>query len=108
MAVLRFISQSGNEMLLSAAPVFSSLIGHTLRAAGRDSGGASIFAHAALGGIFAAVELWAEHATMTRKDFVDYLTTMLWDGLAGVGLPTTGPVDMTPAIEAIGSARPQP
>ncbi len=100
-AVFRFISRGNNEMLVSAAPVFSALIGHSLRAAGKDSGGASIFAHAALGAIFAATEHWAEHPAMTRTDFVDYLTTMLWDGLAGVGLSTTGTVDMSPAIDAV-------
>jgi len=103
--VFRFISRGHNQMLDEAAPVFSALIGHTLRASGEDSGGAAIFAHATLGAVFAATEHWAEQPTMTRIDFVDYLTTMLWDGLSGAGLSSTeSPVDMTPAIDAMRAA----
>ena len=53
----------------------------------------------------AATEHWAEHPTMSRADFVDYLITMLWDGLSGAGLSgTERPVDMTPAIDAMRAA----
>lgn len=102
--VFRFVSRGANDMLDESAPVFAALIGHSLRRAGHDSGGAEVFAHAMLGATFAATERWVARPTMGRADFVDYLLAVLWDGLAGVGLRVDELVDMTPAIQAIARA----
>ena len=99
--VFRFVSAGTNDMLDESAPVFAAIIGHSLRRAGRDSGGAEVFTHAMLGATFAATERWAARPTMSRDDFVDYLIAVLWEGLAGVGLSVDTQVDMTPAIRAI-------
>lgn len=100
--VFRFVSRGDRTMLLEAAPVFATLIGGTLRRSGQDSGGASVFAHGALGAVFAATDDWARHRTMSRDDFVDYLAALLWTGLSGVGMGATeDPVDMGPAAAAI-------
>ena len=62
------------------------VLGEQLRAIGRDSGGAEPLAHGIVGMVYAAGDWWLERQTMTRQTLVDYLATLLWGGLEGLGL----------------------
>lgn len=79
----------------SAAPV-AAMLGGLMRQAGADPDGAEVITRSLLGGVFAAAEWWAEHRTMSRRDFVQYLDDLLWPGLAASGLDrVTHPVDLS-------------
>jgi AcrR family transcriptional regulator len=73
-----FISQVGNQVAL--------VLGEQLRGAGLDSGGAEPFAHGIVGMVHAAGDWWLDRRTMPRARLVEYLTTLLWGGLGGMGL----------------------
>lgn len=62
----------------------SRLIGERLRAADVDSGGAEPWAHSIVGMVQAAGDWWLLRRTMTREDLTEYLTTLLWGGVAGL------------------------
>lgn len=67
-----------------------------LRRVGADAGAAEPWAYSVLGSVFMGAEWWLEHRTMTRHDFVEYLTGFVWAGLGGGGLdrlegPIVGP-----------------
>lgn len=84
----RFVLEAGGTRTMldeSAAPV-AAMLGAVMRQAGVDSGGAEVAARALLGGVFAAAEWWAEHQSMSRADFVQYLDDLLWPGLAATGI----------------------
>jgi AcrR family transcriptional regulator len=93
--LFRFVTQGNASLLTDAAPVFATLIGDTLRRAGRDAGPAEIYAVAALGAVFTATDHWAADPAIPRNDFVDQLCALLWTGLGGVGLDIDEPVDLT-------------
>jgi AcrR family transcriptional regulator len=73
-----FISQVGNQIAL--------VLGEQLRAAGLDSGGAEPLAHGIVGMVHAAGDWWLDRRSMPRARLVEYLTTLLWQGLGGMGL----------------------
>jgi AcrR family transcriptional regulator len=60
------------------------LIGEPLRAAGRDSGGAEAWAQGLVGMVQSAGDWWLERRTMSRAALTEYLTTLIWGGIAGV------------------------
>ena len=62
------------------------LLGEQLRAAGVDSGGAEPWAFGIIGMVDMAAAWWLERRTMSRPAVVEYLTSLLWDGLGGNGL----------------------
>ena len=96
--IYRFIVEhaAGSSVMEEAATPIAVLLGSVLRQAGRDSGGAELFAHAVLGSVFAATEWWAAHRTMSREDFVDYLVEFVWAGLAGAAVEGLDePVDLS-------------
>jgi AcrR family transcriptional regulator len=98
LALYHFVlAENGSRTMLdeSAAPV-AALLGGMMRQAGVDSGGAEVVARALLGGVFSAAEWWAQHQTMSRADFVQYLDDLLWPGLAATGIERIdGPVDLS-------------
>ena len=60
------------------------LIGERLRAAGLDSGGAEPWAYSIVGMVQAAGAWWLDRGSMTRDDLTEYLTTLLWGGIAAL------------------------
>lgn len=59
------------------------LIGERLREMGLDSGAAEPWGFGLVGMVHAAGEWWLEHRTMPRQRLVEYLVTLVWDGMAG-------------------------
>jgi AcrR family transcriptional regulator len=69
----------------------TAVIGEFLREAGQDSGAAELWGFGIVGLVRAAADRWLEQQTMSRAAVVDYLTDLIWPGLAGmpVGRPRT-------------------
>ena len=61
------------------------VMGEQLRAAGRDSGAAAPWAFGIVGLVHQAGDWWLDDQTMSRAQLVEYLTSLLWDGLSGPG-----------------------
>ena len=55
--------------------------GQRLRQAGRDSGAAVPWAYGIVGLVHQAGDWWVDDQTMSRDTLVDYLTSLLWEGL---------------------------
>jgi AcrR family transcriptional regulator len=60
----------------------SRVIGEVLRAQGLDSGAADPWGFGIVGMVRAATDRWLEQQTMSRADFVSYLTDFTWAGMA--------------------------
>ena len=56
-------------------------IGEAMRQRGLDSGAAEPWAYAIVGAVHLAGDWWLERKTMPRERLVDYLTTLVWDGM---------------------------
>jgi AcrR family transcriptional regulator len=82
----------------------SRLIGERLRAGNLDSGGAEPWAHAIVGMVQAAGDWWLERRSMTRADLTEYLTTLLWSGIAGLYTAAGTAVDTRPPLRLLRSA----
>lgn len=101
-ALFRFATRAEHSLQKEAGAVFAAMIGESLLRVGADPSGAEVFAAAALGAVFAAVEDWVARQSMDRAEFVDHLTSMLWDGLGRTGLAELeGAVAMGPALAAV-------
>jgi AcrR family transcriptional regulator len=70
------------------------VMGEQLRATGRDSGAAVPWAFGIVGLVHQAGDWWLDDQTMSRRQLVDYLTSLLWDGLSAP--PDTSPGPATP------------
>jgi len=68
----------------------SQALGQALRASGADSGPAEPWAFGILGMVHVSTEWWLERRTLSRADFVEFIATLLWEGLAGAGLGNAG------------------
>jgi AcrR family transcriptional regulator len=79
----------------------SRALGEALRASGADSGPAEPWAFGILGMIHVSTEWWLERRTLSRADFVQFITDLLWRGLSGGGLDTGRP---DPPVEASAEA----
>lgn len=75
--VAGFIRELGNEIAV--------ILGEELRTVGMDSGAAEPWAHGMVGMVYLAGDRWLDHRTMPRERLVDYLTDLLWSGLAQLG-----------------------
>lgn len=64
------------------ARLLAILIGERLRAAGRDSGGAEVWAHGLVGMVQNAGDWWLERRTMSRATVTSYLTSLIWGGIS--------------------------
>lgn len=64
--------------------LLTTLFGERLRAQGRDSGGAEAWAHGIIGMVQTAGEWWLERRTMSRDALTNYLSALIWGGIAGV------------------------
>ena len=61
----------------------AAVVGEQLRVAGLDSGPAEPWAFGIVGMVHLAGDWWVEQPTMSRDRLVEYLTTLLWDGMSG-------------------------
>ena len=68
----------------SIAGLLATLLGERMRGLGLDSGGAEAWAHGLVGMVQSAGDWWLERRTMSRRALTDYLTTLIWGGVAGV------------------------
>jgi AcrR family transcriptional regulator len=59
----------------------AQVAGERLRAAGRDSGAAVPWAYGIVGLVHQAGNWWVDDQTMSRDTLVNYLVSLLWDGL---------------------------
>lgn len=66
------------------------VVGEQLRAAGLDSGAAEPWAYGIVGMVHAAGDWWIERHPMPRERLVEYVTTLLWEGMSSVGSAGTG------------------
>ncbi|HUQ40113.1 MAG TPA: TetR/AcrR family transcriptional regulator [Acidimicrobiales bacterium] len=94
----RFIvrpSEADNGELAGAAlaefvPRISSevavVLGERMRQLGLDSGPAEPWAYGIVGMVHQAADWWVDRRPMPRERLAEYLTTLLWGGLAGAGL----------------------
>jgi AcrR family transcriptional regulator len=62
----------------------TAVIGEFMRQAGQDSGAAELWGFGIVGLVRAAADRWLEQRTMSRSAVVDYLTDLIWPGLAGM------------------------
>jgi len=82
----------------------SRALGEALRAVGADSGPAEPWAFGILGMIHVSTEWWLERRTLSRADFVQFITDLLWQGLSGGGLDATPPTAATEDSPPAGGA----
>lgn len=61
------------------------VLGEQLRDAGLDSGAAEPWAFGIVGMVHQAGDWWVERRTMPRARLVEYLSQLLWDGIARAG-----------------------
>ncbi|WP_226363464.1 TetR/AcrR family transcriptional regulator [Pseudonocardia abyssalis] len=73
-----------DDVRQTIASLLSSLIGVRLREADLDPGGAEAWAIGLVGMVQSAGDWWLERQTMSREAITDYLTTLIWGGVAGV------------------------
>lgn len=66
------------------AALLATIIGERLRAEGRDSGGAEAWAYGLVGMVQSAGDWWLDRRTMSRDALTNYLTTLIWGGIASV------------------------
>jgi AcrR family transcriptional regulator len=59
------------------------VVGEQLRGAGLDSGPAEPWAFGIVGMVHLAGDWWVERPTMSRATLTEYLTELLWHGMAG-------------------------
>lgn len=72
-----------NGLVDRIAKQVANVAGTRLRAAGRDSGAAVPWAYGIVGLVHQAGDWWVDDQTMSRATLVDYLVSLLWDGLSG-------------------------
>jgi AcrR family transcriptional regulator len=60
------------------------VLGERLRLIGHDSGAAEPWAYGLVGMVHFAGDWWIERGAMPRARLVEYLTALVWDGMAGL------------------------
>jgi AcrR family transcriptional regulator len=68
----------------NVAALLATIFGERLRAEGRDSGGAEAWAYGLVGMVQSAGDWWLDRRTMSRDAMTNYLTSLIWGGIAGV------------------------
>lgn len=89
----------------------SRILGDVLREVGLDSGAAEPWGYGMVGMVHSAGDWWLERQSMTRSALAEYLTSLIWGGLAGAyaaaGVPA--PADSaSPDADLLGTARRAP
>jgi AcrR family transcriptional regulator len=72
----------------------ASVIGEQLRSFGLDSGPAVPWAYGIVGMVHEAGDWWLEDETMPRARLVEYLTSLLWNGLGNQAPPAALGTDL--------------
>ncbi len=99
--IYRFLSEGSfgagrrledRRLVSDVGVVVARALGEWLREQGADSGPAEPWAYGVLGMVHVTTEWWLDRRTLSRKDLVEYLTSLLWSGLAGNGLAGASPV----------------
>lgn len=75
-----------SRLVTSIAENIAALLGHGFRAAHVESKLAEPWGLAIVGMGFVGAEWWLDRQAMTKDELVDYLTDLVWGGLAGAGL----------------------
>lgn len=88
-----------SRLVTQIASRISAQLGHGMRLAGVDSGPAEPWGFAIVGMGFVAAEWWLDRRTMSKDDLIDYLTRLVWGGLAGAGMDRL----LTPLMEGGGT-----
>ena len=94
------------RLVADLGTVVARALGEWLREQGADSGPAEPWAFGVLGMVHVSTEWWLERRTLSRKDLVNYLTSLLWTGFSGNGLEP-GAVTATAPAEAETRSRPR-
>jgi len=90
-ALYRFLIQEappGAEQFLASlvAEEVAVVLRELLDELGLDSVGATVWAYGLVGMVHFAGDWWAVNQSMKRGELVDQLVTLIWSGLAGLGL----------------------
>jgi AcrR family transcriptional regulator len=72
-------------LVLAVGQRVAVVLGEQLRATGRDSGPAEAWAFGIVGMVHHAGDWWLDRRTLTRDRLADYLSSLLWHGLAWAG-----------------------
>lgn len=72
-----------DSLIDTVARQVAAVAGARLRDGGRDSGAAVPWAYGIVGLVHQAGDWWVDDQTMSRETLVDYLTSLLWDGVSG-------------------------
>jgi hypothetical protein len=71
-----------------------------------DAGGTEAWAYGLAGMVYTAGDWWLQRRTMSRAALTDYLTSLIWGGLAGVlGPAEKGTAEERPAQSRAGEAK---
>jgi AcrR family transcriptional regulator len=92
-AIVRFLINQGIErsdkdgvalsgFVSNVGQMITQAIGEALRQRGLDSGAAEPWAYAIVGAVHLAGDWWIERQVMSRERLVEYLTSLVWDGMA--------------------------
>lgn len=79
-------SLDDRRLVADLGKLVARALGEWLREQGADSGPAEPWAYGVLGMVHISTEWWMERGTLSRKDLVNYLTSLLWTGFSGNGL----------------------
>lgn len=105
-AIVRFLIHRGIErsdkegvalsgFVAKVGELITQAIGEALRERGLDSGAAEPWAYAIVGAVHLAGDWWLERRVMPRERLVEYLTSLVWDGMAKFSaLPGTEPAEL--------------
>jgi AcrR family transcriptional regulator len=79
--------------MATVASMIASVLVDVLRERGRDAGGAEAWAYGLAGMVYTAGDWWLQRRTLTRAALTEYLTSLIWGGLASVlgNAEDTGP-----------------
>lgn len=85
-ATLRMRSEAAEAggVLDGATTMLARALGEALRAVGRDSGTAEVWAAGVVGMVHVATDRWLAHPVMARTTLVEHLSELLWSGLGAV------------------------
>lgn len=91
-----------SELLSGISTVIAAVLRQQFEAAGYDVDAAEPWSYAIIGMVFLSATWWADKRPMPRTRFVDYLTTLMWDGLSKTGI--AGLTLMPPDVKAVSAS----
>jgi AcrR family transcriptional regulator len=89
-SIMRFLVHRGldgdraiamSDFVRSVAAIITQALGEGLRERRLDSGAAEPWAYAIVGAVHLAGDWWLERKTLSRERVVEYLTSLVWDGM---------------------------